>query len=114
MPSFTSATPCRTFSRVTRFMRPRWSSGPNSPQLEPAGLLFHLIASVSVVVVPPDPFGDQDRLVAAFALDERAPRHLHAAFELVELRQREARPHARPGGQRRGEAHPVQAVVDAH
>ena len=83
MPSFTSAMPCSTFSRVTQFMRPRWSSGPNSPQLEPGGLFFQLAS----VVMPPEPFGDQHRLVRAFALDHGVPGHLHAAVaDLLELR----------------------------
>ena len=34
------ATPCSTFSRVTQFMRPRWSSGPKSPQFESGGRCF--------------------------------------------------------------------------
>src|SRR5450759_3768681 len=42
IPVCTSATPCSTFSGVTRFMRPRWSSGPKSPQFEPGGRCFHL------------------------------------------------------------------------
>src|ERR1043165_3701326 len=39
-PSVPSATPCFTLSGVTRLSRPSWSSGPKSPQVEPAGLIF--------------------------------------------------------------------------
>ncbi len=36
-PSRTSATPCSTFCGVSRLRRPRSSSGPKSPQVEPSG-----------------------------------------------------------------------------
>src|SRR5205823_8705299 len=39
-PSRTSATPCLTFSGVSRLSRPSWSSGPKSPQVEPSGRRF--------------------------------------------------------------------------
>src|SRR5881394_3943901 len=104
MPSFTSATPCSTFSRVTQFMRPRWSSGPNSPQFDPGGLCFQRWLMTTSVVVAADPVGDERRLVGAFALDERAPRDLHpVALDGLELLQREARAHARADRHGRGE-----------
>ena len=37
MPAWTSRTPSRTFSGVTRLMRPSSSSSPQSPQVEPSG-----------------------------------------------------------------------------
>jgi hypothetical protein len=32
--------PCITFCGVSRFIRPHWSSGPKSPQVDPAGRCF--------------------------------------------------------------------------
>src|SRR3954463_7332188 len=96
MPSFTSAIPCSTFSRVTQFMRPRWSSGPKSPQLEPGGLCFQRCAIGGLVVMPADPLGDERRLLFAFDLHGRVPRHLHAiTFHLFELQKRKACAHSR-------------------
>src|SRR5688500_11509331 len=52
--------------------------------------------SISLVVMPPQPFRDQHRLVRAVALDHGVPGYLDAAVgELLELVQREARAHAR-------------------
>src|SRR5258708_5384713 len=113
MPSFTSATPWSTFSRVTQFLLPPCSSGPNSPQLEPGGLCFQ--RGVISVVVAAEPFGDQRRLFGAFAFHGGGPGDLHAIpLDALELLQREARAHARAHRHRRGEAHAVQAVVDTH
>src|SRR5258706_2163451 len=62
-----------------------------------------------------NPFGDERRLFPVLDLDDGAPDELHAvALDLLELRQREARAHARPARHRRREPHAVQAVVDAH
>src|SRR5512134_473843 len=92
MPSFTSATPCSTFSRVTKFMRPRRSSGPNSPQFDPGGRCFQRCAIVlPLKVVAADRLGDHDRLVCAFALEGDGPGGLHAAVgELLVPGEREA------------------------
>ena len=40
-PCCTTAMPCLTFSGVSKFIRPHWSSGPKSPQVDPSGRLFH-------------------------------------------------------------------------
>src|SRR5215210_2407978 len=110
MPSLTSAIPSSTFSRVTRFMRPRWSSGPKSPQLEPAGLCFHRSLFMSVVMAA-DPFGDQRRFGCALDLDGGVPGHLHAvAFDRLVFREREMRAHTRAAGHGRSEAHAVEPV----
>src|SRR6266404_3045328 len=62
-----------------------------------------------------DPFGDERGLGRALALDGHVPGHLYAVrLDALELRQREARAQARAGRHGRGEAHAVQAVVDAH
>ena len=41
MPASTSRTPCRTFSGVSRLMRPSSSSSPQSPHVEPGGRCCH-------------------------------------------------------------------------
>src|SRR4029077_5962402 len=41
-PDSTSCTPWRTFSGVSRLMRPSSSSSPQSPQVEPGGRCVHL------------------------------------------------------------------------
>src|SRR5437773_293312 len=65
--------------------------------------------------MPAYPFGDERRLARALALDHRVPGDLHAvAVELLVLREREARAYARAARHRRGEAHAVEPVVDAH
>src|SRR5437899_5330213 len=62
-----------------------------------------------------DPFGDERGLRRALALDGDVPGHLYAVrFDALELRQREARAHARAYRHGRGEAHAVQPVVHAH
>src|SRR2546430_8766946 len=77
---------------------------------------FHKTWSVpDLVVMPAYPFGDERRLGRALALDHRVPGDLHAvAVELLVLREREARAYARAARHRRGEAHAVEPVVDAH
>src|SRR5207302_8837816 len=77
---------------------------------------FHKTWSVpDLVVMPAEPFGDERRLARALALDHRVPGDLHAvAVELLVLREREARAYARAAWHRRGEAHAVEPVVDAH
>src|SRR5258706_836403 len=67
-----------------------------------------------LVVVTADPFGDQHRFFLAFALHDRVPGDLRAAVELLVFSEREARAHPRAARHRRGEAHPVEPVVDAH
>ena len=47
MPASTSRTPWRTFSGVSRLMRPSSSSSPQSPQVEPGGRCFHRFVTVS-------------------------------------------------------------------
>src|SRR3970040_1966847 len=93
-------------------MRPRWSSGPNSPQLEFGGFCFQ--RWVMSEVVPADGLGDHRGLVAALELDGHAPGGLDAPFQLLVLRKGEARPDLRPCRHGRSKAHLVQAVVDAH
>src|SRR4051812_3711139 len=99
-------------------MRPRWSSGPNSPQFEPGGRCFHRCAMGSpgkdLEVAAADPLGDQRRLGRILYFHRGAPGDLHAALDLVVAREREARAHPRAAWHRSGEAHTVQAVVDAH
>src|SRR4249920_484381 len=103
-------------------MRPRWSSGPNSPQFEPGGFCFHLCAIkppnqgqttfslnttkpnvvcpcfasvLALVVMPADPLGHERRLRRAFDLDRGVPSHLHAvAVDGLVPQQGEARTHA--------------------
>ena len=70
MPSFTSATPCSTFSRVTSSCGRAGRRGRTRPSWSPAGLVF---PSASVVV-PPEPFGDERRLVPAFDARRRCSR----------------------------------------
>src|SRR6187397_290630 len=50
MPCSTSRTPSRTFSGVSRLMRPSSSSSPQSPQVEPSGRCFHRFATVVPLV----------------------------------------------------------------
>ena len=47
MPASTSRTPWRTFSGVSRLMRPSSSSSPQSPQVEPGGRCFHRFVTIS-------------------------------------------------------------------
>ena len=47
MPASTSRTPSRTFSGVSRLMRPSSSSSPQSPQVEPGGRCFHRFVTLS-------------------------------------------------------------------
>src|SRR5690606_21399292 len=49
LPSRTSRTPLSTCSRVSRLMRPSWSSGPKSPQFEPSGRWFQRFMFVSII-----------------------------------------------------------------
>src|SRR3954470_22400970 len=60
MPCSTSRTPSRTFSGVTRLMRPSSSSSPKSPQVEPSGRWVQRL-----VTVPPRSSG----LLARFCTD---------------------------------------------
>ena len=46
MPASTSRTPWRTFSGVSRLMRPSSSSSPQSPQVEPGGRCCHRFVTV--------------------------------------------------------------------
>src|SRR5713226_5402019 len=52
MPASTSRTPCRTFSGVSRLMRPSSSSSPQSPQVEPAGRCVHRFVMLAALHVP--------------------------------------------------------------
>src|SRR5580698_7415846 len=60
------------------------------------------------------PLGVERGLAAAFHFDADHPDCLIPLVELIERLQREARADARPGWYRRGEAHAVQPVIDAH
>src|SRR4051812_34039952 len=109
MPSFTSATPCSTFSRVTQFMRPRWSSGPKSPQFDPGGLCFQRCA-ISVVMTT-EPFGDQGWFLPALDIHRRAPGDLDAVVvNFFKPEKRKSGAHARAHGYGRGEADAVEPV----
>ena len=61
MPASTSRTPWRTFSGVSRLMRPSSSSSPQSPHVEPAGRCVHRFVtadsmpSIGVACVPIGP-----------------------------------------------------------
>src|SRR3972149_2196756 len=113
MPSFTSATPCSTFSRVTQFMRPRWSSGPKSPQFDPGGRCLQRCVMRALIEVPRDRLGDHHRLVAALALEDDLHRHLDATLDLLVFRKLEPTADARPGRHRSGKAHAIQTDVHA-
>jgi hypothetical protein len=48
--AYVTAMPCMTLSGVNKFMRPAWSSGPKSPQVEPSGLCFQRVEWLMVCV----------------------------------------------------------------
>jgi hypothetical protein len=37
------------FSGVSKLIRPRWSSGPKSPQVEPSGRFTHLVELLMLI-----------------------------------------------------------------
>jgi hypothetical protein len=45
MPFSTSLMPARTFSEVTRLIRPSSSSSPQTPQVEPVGRRFYCLVT---------------------------------------------------------------------
>ena len=57
-------------------------------------------------------FGDQRRPRLTLDLHLAVEGHPHAALDVLDLEQFLLQPHARSGRHRRGEAHPVGAVID--
>src|SRR5215211_286384 len=102
-------TPALTSSVAKAAAAARWDGGPSC---DPVKTAMRTRGSAAVVAV--DRLGDADGLLAALALDDGRQRELQPAGELVDALQARAQPDLRADRHRRGEAHLVQAVVDAH
>src|SRR5688572_1708993 len=87
----------------------RWDAGPACDPVKTATR-----TDPSAAVLPGDPFGDADRLVAALALDGDREDGLEATGHLLDVLERDPGPDLRPDRYGSGEPHLVQAVVHAH